>query len=108
MDDPPGIPASFGRQKTSNSALHALKNAMSEIAKHMASASAAWLVWISPAKVANLRTSYLQQLRDLHQLFDCGAITESEFTDQKKTHIRSAYKAQALNLFYQDFIILYD
>lgn len=92
LDDPPGIPAFCGRQKTSNSGVHALTNAMSEMAKNMASASAAPIkpglcgasASISPAKVANLRTSYLQQLRDLHQLFDCGAITESEFTDQKK------------------------
>ena len=38
---------------------------------------------ISPAKLANLRSNYLQQMRDLHPLFECGAISESEFREQK-------------------------
>ena len=38
---------------------------------------------ISPAKLANLRSNYLQQMRDLHSLFECGAISESEFKEQK-------------------------
>ena len=31
---------------------------------------------ISPGKIANLRSNYLQQMRDLHALFESGAITE--------------------------------
>ena len=38
---------------------------------------------ISPAKLANLRSNYLQQMRDLHSLFESGAITEAEFLEQK-------------------------
>ena len=38
---------------------------------------------ISPGKVANLRSNYLQQMRDLHSLFESGAITESELQEQK-------------------------
>jgi hypothetical protein len=38
---------------------------------------------ISPSKVANLRSNYLQQMRDLHSLYASGALTESEFLDQK-------------------------
>jgi len=39
---------------------------------------------VSPGKIANLRASYLQQLKDLHGLYDCGALNESEFLEQKK------------------------
>jgi len=39
---------------------------------------------VSPGKIANLRASYLQQLKDLHSLCDCGALTELEFFEQKK------------------------
>ena len=38
---------------------------------------------ISPWKIANLRSSYLQQIRDLHSLYENGAITECEFQEQK-------------------------
>ena len=38
---------------------------------------------ISPGKIANLRSNYLQQMRDLHSLFENGAITECEFQEQK-------------------------
>ena len=38
---------------------------------------------ISPGKVANLRSNYHQQIRDLHSLFENGAITECEFQEQK-------------------------
>lgn len=40
-------------------------------------------VGISPGKIANLRSTYLQQLRDLHSLLESGAITENEFQEQK-------------------------
>lgn len=38
---------------------------------------------VSPAKLANLRSSYLQQLRELHSLYECGAINEAEYIEQK-------------------------
>ena len=38
---------------------------------------------ISPAKLADLRSNYLLQLRDLHSLYESGAISESEFQEQK-------------------------
>lgn len=37
----------------------------------------------SPAKLANIRSNYLQQMRDLHSLYESGAITEMEFLEQK-------------------------
>ena len=30
-----------------------------------------------------LRSNYLRQMRDLHMLFECGAISEAEFMEQK-------------------------
>lgn len=36
---------------------------------------------ISPAKLATLRSNYIQQMRDVHALFESGAINEAE---QKK------------------------
>jgi len=40
-------------------------------------------IGISPAKVANLRSNYLQQMWDLYGLHERGAISESEFREQK-------------------------
>ena len=40
---------------------------------------------ISPGKIVNLRSNYLQQMRDLHSLFENGAIMECEFQEQKLT-----------------------
>ena len=38
---------------------------------------------ISPAKLAALHSNYLQPMRDLHLLFESGAISETEFIEQK-------------------------
>ena len=38
---------------------------------------------ISPGKIATLRTNYLQQMRDIHSLYENGALNEVEFTEQK-------------------------
>ena len=38
---------------------------------------------ISPGKIANLRSNYLQQMRDLHLLYESGALTDKEFCEQK-------------------------
>ena len=77
----------------SRQSLQVLTSAMSEIEKKIASNSAvsskpdlapsSVATSISPGKVANLRASYLQQPCDLYGLFDCVAITQSEFDDQK-------------------------
>ena len=40
-------------------------------------------VGMSPGKLAELRSKYLQRMRDLHELFSVGALTETEFCDQK-------------------------
>ena len=38
---------------------------------------------ISPVKLVNLRSNYLQQMMELHSLFESGAISELEFREQK-------------------------
>jgi len=38
---------------------------------------------ISPAKVVNLRSNYLQQIWDLYGLYESGATSEAEFKEQK-------------------------
>ena len=38
---------------------------------------------VSPAKVVDLRRNYLEQVKELHSLLECGALTEAEFEEQK-------------------------
>ena len=38
---------------------------------------------VSPAKLVDLRRNYLEQVKELHSLLECGALTESEFEEQK-------------------------
>ena len=37
----------------------------------------------SPGKIADVRSKYIQQLRELHSLFEMGALTDKEFSEQK-------------------------
>jgi len=39
---------------------------------------------ISPGKVVNLHSNYLQQMKDLYKLFECGMLTEDEFKEKKE------------------------
>ena len=39
---------------------------------------------VSPNKIADLRSKYIQQMRELHSLHELGALTESEFKEQKQ------------------------
>ena len=38
----------------------------------------------SPDRVADIRSKYIQQLRELHSLYEAGALTDREFADQKQ------------------------
>lgn len=91
-----------GREKKPNQ-VQALTSCMTEMAKAMASTSPRPTentsvvpphtpVGISPGKMANLRSNYLQQLRDLHALLENGAINEREFQDQKVTILEQLKK----------------
>lgn len=94
MDDPPRIPAFAPTQKQKGSsqiaqlttALTQIAGAMTPTSQSSLSVSAntsATVTSISPAKMANLRSNYLQQMRDLHCLRESGAISEAEFKEQK-------------------------
>jgi len=37
----------------------------------------------SPAKRCNLKSQYVVQLKDLHALYESGALSKQEFDDQK-------------------------
>ena len=39
---------------------------------------------VSPNKLADLRSKYIHQMRELHSLYEMGALTESEFKEQKE------------------------
>ncbi len=97
-DDPPKVPIfTGGREKRSNQ-VQMLTTAVSEMAKaicHPTSTSTtpptcvsaisqeSVPTGISPGKIANLRTNYLQQMRDLHSLFENGALSDTEFQELK-------------------------
>lgn len=79
MDDLPGIPA-FGKCRKRVLSAQATKS--QEPRETPASSSG-----ISSGKVVNVCSSYLQQMRDLlHQLFECGELTEDK---QKGTNFKS-------------------
>ena len=86
LDDPPDHPAfKIGRDKKPNQ-VQALTTAVTEMARAMTSSGSSapmtsvtastlptgptTTAGISPGKVANLRSNYLQQIRDLHSLFE--------------------------------------
>ena len=39
----------------------------------------------TPSKIADTRSKYIAQLRELHLLFDCEALTRDEYEEQKQT-----------------------
>ncbi len=112
VDDPQGIPAFTGGRGRKPSRMAALTSAVTQMAQVMTpctppaqshlsgnQAAASVSTGISPAKLANLRSNYLQQMRDLHSLFESGAISETEFRGQKAPILEQLKK---LNLFQAD------
>ena len=84
-----------------------LSSAVSEMAKAMSGSStlnspgnaqahtpvsASPSVGISPGKTASLRSNYLQQIRDLHFLLESGALTDAEFSEQKRAILNDLKK----------------
>ena len=98
MDDPPGIPAFGSCEKPSS------QNLLKEMAKVLIPKTqeseqetvSSKSVGFSPGKVANLRSNYLQQMRELHTLFECGALTEEEFKEQKEPILSQLKKLSAI------------
>lgn len=87
------MPAFTGREKRT-SPVAGLTSVVTEMAKVMVqncskqsvettNTSSSTSCAISPAKLATLRSNYLQQMRDVHALFESGAINEAEFLEQK-------------------------
>ena len=93
------MPAFSGREKRTTP-IAGLTTAVAEIAKACAMAqqqssqqcgsivsatvpSTSTSSTVSPARVVDLRRNYLEQVKDLHSLLECGALTAVEFEEQK-------------------------
>ena len=93
MNTPPDIPAFKGSKERKENQISVLTSAVTKIAKVLApstdvgcstnSSATSAGSGISSAKLAALRSNYLQQMRDLHQLLESRAISETEFIEQK-------------------------
>jgi len=86
------VPIFAGGREKKPSQVQALTIAVTEMARAMtptggraspAPSTFTPTAGISSGKVANLCSNYFQQMRDLHSLFECGAITDKEFQEQK-------------------------
>ena len=101
LDEAPNAPMFTGIKHGKSSQTIALTNAFTEMAssialafsqsnkpssptgvsKHLPSSS-------SPGKLVELCGKYIQQLRQLHSLFEGGALSELEFVDEKESILR--------------------
>ena len=94
LDNPPQVPMFIGKerkQKSDNEMSRTFtqlaKSVVAVLSPQAATGSAASTQSagsISPNKVADLRSKYIAQMRELHSLYELGALTEAEFLDQKK------------------------
>ena len=48
----------------------------------------------SPSKAVDLRSKYLQQLKELMSLYEMGALTNTEFQEERSTVVRQMRKLQ--------------
>ncbi len=93
IDEPPSVPMFQGKARHSKAKAgdNEMATVFTEMAKSVINilapttktSSSTSTGTMSPGKVAELRSKYLQQMRELHQLFEAGALTEKEFFDQK-------------------------
>ena len=96
VDDPPQVPVFTGGREKRPSQVQVLTSEMTRAiggantSKPHLTSIPTGSAGISPGKVTNLRSNYLQQMRDLHSLFESGAITESEF--QEQSHLEQLKK----------------
>ena len=88
-DEPPNSPLfSVGRSRRSgstslNEAFNGLANSISDAMKHsMVATPTMASTTNSPGKAVSLRSKYMEQLRELHSLFDMGALTAPEYEEQ--------------------------
>ena len=80
---PVGAQFTGEREKRPNQ-VKMLTTAVTEMAKAMTPTT--------PGKIANLCTNYLQQMRDIHSLFESGALNEKEFQEQKQPVLQQLKK----------------
>ena len=95
VDEPPTVPMFTGKAKSKVKCDSDMGAVFTEMAKSVISVlqpkSASTppsspresTSTISPGKIAELRSKYLQQMKELHGLFETGALTKQEFLDQK-------------------------
>ena len=88
IDEPPDSPLSgLGKSQRSNStqlteAFSGLANSISDVMRHNTTPTTASST-DSPSNVVALCSKYLEQLRELHSLFDIGALTAPEYEEQR-------------------------
>ena len=98
LEDHPKVPVFRAGREKKTTQVKMLTTAVSQMAKAMTGSPQAMLssvnpsppsgnvparVGVSPGKIANLRSTYLHQMRDLHSLLESGCLTEAEFKEQK-------------------------
>ena len=93
IEEPPSVPKLQGKSKNRNAKgadndmgvviTEMAKSVLSALAPNSSSSTAklSQSSSMSPGKIAGLRSQYLQQIRELHQLFVVGALTEKGFSD---------------------------
>ena len=96
LEEAPSVPMfgrKGGRQTQASALTHAITNmATSFVSAAMSagnttptkSSSAGPSSSSSPVRVAQLRSQYIQQLKDLHALYEAGALNEQEYTEEKE------------------------
>ena len=99
LDSPPGY-AMFGREKDKKSGkdgnvdvvmsgMMSMMNTFCQALTPKVTPSERRQVGLSPMKKAELRSTYLKQLSELHQLRDNGILTEVEYEEQREDLIDS-------------------
>ena len=77
-----------GRQTPSSTLTNAFTNMASSIASALSNnqtptKSSSTGSSSSPVRVVQMRSQYIQQLKDLHSLFEAGALSEQEYAEEK-------------------------
>ena len=87
LDEAPSVPmfSKGGRQTQSSALTNAFTNVASSIASVLSTPtkSSSTRSSSSPVRVVQLRSHYIQQLKDLHSLFEAGALSELEYAEEK-------------------------
>ena len=91
LDEAPSVPmftSKGGRQTPSSTLTNAFTNMASSIASALSNnqtptKSSSTGSSSSPVRVVQMRSQYIQQLKDLHSLFEAGALSEQEYAEEK-------------------------